>query len=178
MLRAALLSVVAVLATLANEATADAPPRTGALLLFSIAKSENKNQVQYAILTDPACAPVGAAPVSAYWRMLEQGPHATGPLLSREVPAYGLASQSVASRGASGGSVRVLLNALPGRPVTIATSRGSDGACRASATLPIAGTPARLSNVYVKLAWNGVDYLLLRGWSIEGSRLVTEKIRG
>ncbi len=41
--------------------------------VFSIAKSENKNQVQYVVRLDAHCAPVGPAPVFAYWRMLEKG---------------------------------------------------------------------------------------------------------
>jgi hypothetical protein len=125
--------------------------------VFSIAKSENRNQVQYGLRVDARCAPAGPAPVSAYWRMLEKGPAQTAPLLSREVSAYGLARQEV-------------------RPLDIVTSRGPDGTCRALATTSIAGAPAHLVNVYVRLKWDGVDYLLLQGWSIDGTRVVREKI--
>jgi Domain of unknown function (DUF4833) len=65
--------------------------------VFSIAKSENKNQVQYVVRVDDHCAPSGPAPMSAYWRMLDTGPTQTAPILDREVRAYGLASQ-VANR--------------------------------------------------------------------------------
>ena len=149
----------------------------GALFpIFTIAKSENKNQVQYVIRLDEHCVPVGPAPVSAYWRMLEQGPTRTAPLLSRELRPYGLASQAVEARGGSGGQVRAVLNALPSRPVTVVTSRASDGNCGAAATTSIAGAPAHLFNVYVKLKWDGVDYLLLRGWSMDGTHIVSEKL--
>jgi hypothetical protein len=153
------------------------PASTASVPLFSIAKSENKNQVQYAVRVDANCAPAGTAPVYAYWRMLEQGPTPTAPLLSREFDAYGLASQVILARGAGGGQARAVLKALPSRPVTIETLRGADGACRALSTVPISGAPAHLFNVYVRLKWDGVDYLLLQGWSMDGSHVVREKLQ-
>jgi Domain of unknown function (DUF4833) len=161
----------------AIAASAEQPAPTGRVVpVFSIAKSENKNQVQYVVRLDDHCAPAGPAPLSAYWRMLEQGPTQNAPILPREVPAYGLASQVLVASDSSGGQVRAVLNALPGRPVTIATSRGSDGACRALATVSISGGYAYLFNVYVRLKWDGVDYLLVQGWSMDGSHVVREKI--
>jgi hypothetical protein len=152
-------------------------PAGSSIAVFSIAKSENKNQVQYVIRVDDHCAPVGPAPVSAYWRMLEKGPAETAPILAREVRAYGLASQAVVAKDASGGQTRVVLTALPGRPLTIATSRASDGTCRALTTATVAGAPAHLFNVYVHLKWDGVDYLLLQGWSMDGSRVLRETVK-
>src|SRR5690348_6852763 len=58
--------------------------------VFYLAKSENKNQVHYAVRVDDRCRPVGAAPVYGYWRDLEVGPSATSRLLQHEQPAYGL----------------------------------------------------------------------------------------
>ena len=68
------------------------------------------------------------------------------------------------------------VKALPSRPLTIATSRGADGACRAVATAFIEGAPAHFFNVYVHLRWYGVDYLLLQGWTLDGSHVVRETI--
>src|ERR1700722_1857962 len=97
----------------AVAASAGSPvPAGSSVAVFSIAKSENKNQVQYVIRVDDHCAPVGPAPVSAYWRMLEKGPAETAPILAREVRAYGLASQAVVGKDASGGQTRVVLTAL------------------------------------------------------------------
>jgi len=162
----------------ATAAHAVSPPSGVVVPVFSIAKSENKNQVQYVVRLDEHCAPVGAAPVSGYWRMFEEGPLRTAPILPREARAYGLASQTVLVRGVSGGQVRVVLNALSGRPMTIEGSRGSDGGCRALAIVTIAGAPAHLFNVFVQLKWDGVEYLLLRGWSMDGLRVVTERLTG
>jgi hypothetical protein len=154
-----------------------APPGETLVPVFVIAKNENKNQVQYAVRLDDRCAPVGRTPVSAYWRMLERGPNQTAPLLPREARAYGLASQEVIASDASAGQVRAVLAAIPGRPLTIVTSRGSDGACRALATVLIAGTPAHLFGVYVRLKWDGIDYLLLQGWSMDGKRIIRETLK-
>lgn len=162
----------------ATTAAADQPPASGAFVpAFSIAKSENKNQVQYVVRVDDQCTPIGPAPVSAYWRMLESGPTQTAPILPREVVAYGLASQAVVANATSGTAVRIVLKAMPSRPLTIVTSRGGDGVCRAVATISIAGASAHLFNVYVHLKWDGVDYLLLRGWSLDGSHVVSETIK-
>ena len=38
--------------------------------LFSISKTENRNYVQFAERLDEACAPVGPAPIYAFWRMM------------------------------------------------------------------------------------------------------------
>jgi hypothetical protein len=159
-------------------APAAAPkPQAHTLSLFTIGKSQNKNQVQYAVHVDAQCVPASGAPVFAYWRMLELGPNRVEPLLPRELSAYGPASQLAATRGADGGKVRLVLRALPDRPIFVETRRAAGGTCRAFATVPIAGSPAHLFNVYVKLTWHlSVDYLLLRGWSLDGARVLSEKL--
>jgi hypothetical protein len=144
--------------------------------VFFVAKSENKNQVHYGIHLDEACAPVGRAPVFAYWRMLEHGPFATEPLLAHEVPAYGLGDQRVLARGATGGQVAVTLHALSARTIVIATRPEGD-ACRAEATTTIGGGPAALTSVFAQLAWPfGVSYLVIFGRGIADGREVRERV--
>jgi hypothetical protein len=144
--------------------------------VFLIAKSENKNQVHYGVHLDATCAPVGSVPVFAYWRMLEQGPLATEPLLRREVDAYGFAEQRVVERGADGGRVTLRLRALAGRPIAVQTqTRG--GGCEATATMVIGGTPASLRSVYAQLRWPfGVDHLVLSGRALADGRAVEERV--
>lgn len=152
-------------------------PRAHTVSLFTIGKSQNKNQVQYAVHVDGQCALASNAPVFAYWRMLELGPSRIEPLLPRELSAYGPASQLVTARSATGGKLRLVLRALPNRPIVVETRRAADGTCQAFATVAIAGTSAHLFDVYVKLTWHlSVDYLLLRGWSIDGSHVLSEKL--
>jgi hypothetical protein len=161
---------------------AEAEPNAGApqgspTPLFSISKSENRNQVQYVIRLDDHCAPAGDAPVYAFWRMLEKGGTTEG-LLPREQKAYGIASQAVVERGVEGGKVRVALNALPARPIVVETRR-HNGVCVALSTVSIDGAPAHLYNVHARVKWPfGLDYLLLQGWSMDGSRVVREKLEG
>ncbi len=172
----ALISFVLVLRV--TPALGDPPARTiQAVPLFTIGKSQNKNQVQYSVHVDDHCAPMPGAPVFAYWNMLELGPTRVAPLLSREYKAYGIASQRVTTHDPDGGKIRLVLRALPSRTILVETLRGRSGACRALATVTIAGTPAHLFDVYVKLTWVlGVDYLLLRGWSMDGTRILDEKL--
>jgi hypothetical protein len=144
--------------------------------VFFVGKSENKNQVHYGIRLDPGCVPVGDAPVFAYWQMLERGPQVTEPLLPREEPAYGLATQQVV-RGLASGRVVVRLNALPSRPIVVDTAPGPSG-CQAIARTPIGGVAASLSSVFVTLRWPfGVDHLLLAGRATLDGRLVCEAVR-
>ena len=143
---------------------------------FFIAKSENRNQVHYGVHVDAACSPVGAEPVFAYWRMLEHGPGATEPLLSREVPAYGLADQHVVERGPGGGRATVRLRALGNRTIDVVTA-SQNGACVATATTTIGGQPAALASVYAQLKWPwGVDYLMLSGRALSDGHAVRERL--
>ena len=143
--------------------------------LFSISKTENRNYVQFAERLDSTCAPLGDAPVNAYWRMLERDPSAIEPLLPREQPAYGVLSQSVVERSDGRGVVRVLLRALRAAPLLVESHRGASGNCEASALTPIAGVDARLFNVHAVLRWPfGIAHLLVSGWSIADGRTVRD----
>jgi hypothetical protein len=161
-------------ATLAAVASADAGGVVASA--FFVAKSENRNQVHYGVHVDAGCSPLGAAPVFAYWRMLEHGPSATEPLLSREVPAYGLADQRVVERGLEGGRTAVRLRALGNRTIDVVTT-SRDGACTATATTSIDGQPAVLASVYAQLKWPwGVDYLMLSGRALSDGHPVRERL--
>jgi Domain of unknown function (DUF4833) len=150
----------------------------GEVPLFTVSKSENKNIVQYSLRVDRQCTPIALSPVFAFWRMLEEGPNRTEALLAREVKAYGITSQVVTEQRADGGKVRLVLNAVPKRTIAIETNRMPDGKCVARSMVPVDGTPAYLYNVYIRLKWLfGVDYLQLSAWSIDGSHVVTEKLR-
>ncbi|HEY2515401.1 MAG TPA: DUF4833 domain-containing protein [Polyangiaceae bacterium] len=144
--------------------------------LFSISKSENKNQVVFAIHLDERCAPVGSAPVFEFWRMFEKGPHVIEPMLPREDAAYGILRQEVLPADGAAGHVGITLRALPKRPVVVET-RLRDGRCEAWSTIPIAGESGYLYDVYVKLETFGVDYLLLSGWALDRARVLHEKIK-
>jgi hypothetical protein len=144
--------------------------------IFSIAKSENRNQVHYGIRLDERCMPRPGAPVFGYWRMYEDGPNELEPMLEREVGAYGFASEQVLPAQAGTGRVRVVLRALPNRPILVETS-GQNGQCTATATLDVAGTKARLGQVFAQLKWPfGVDYLVVTGVSLRDGHVVRETL--
>ena len=143
--------------------------------VFFIAKSENKNRVLYGLHLDARCTPSGPAPMFAYWRMLERGPRVVEPLLEREAPAYGIASQRIVERDAQGGRLRLSLRALPERFIDV-TWGERGGSCYARARTTIQGTPATLESVFVQLKWPfGISYLLLGGRDAEG-HVLREKV--
>jgi hypothetical protein len=159
-----------------SRASSSSVEPTGGFSLFTISKSQNKNQVHYAIRLDPTCAPIGMAPVEVFWRMFEKGESAMEPLTSREVASFGIRSQTVARRSEHGSSVQLLLNGFPDRPIDIETSQSSGG-CHATPRMRIDGKPSLLFDVYAKMKWPfGVDYVLLSGWSLDGSHLVHERM--
>lgn len=143
--------------------------------VFSISKSENRNEVVFGIHLDAQCVPVGDAPVFPYWRMNEKGPTVIEPLLGLEERAYGIERQRVLPSAGAGGKVEVVLRAMPSRPVVVATAPGT-GKCEALATLPISGETGFLYNVYVKLSGIHVDYLLLSGWAEDRQRVLHERL--
>jgi hypothetical protein len=143
---------------------------------FFISKSENKNQVHFAVKVDERCAPVGAAPVRPYWRVLERGPAVTEPLSPLEQPAYGIARQTVTSREA-GGAVQIVLRAYP-RAITLTTSATPRGECASVASTLIDGHHAVLLDIHLVLRSFGVlDYMVLRGTSKGTGRPVREIVR-
>ena len=138
--------------------------------VFFIARSTNKNQVHYGVRVDGACNVVGAQPVYGYWRMLENRGQVE-PILPMEIPAYGLDDTQQIERSAGTTVVRVKLRAFPDRPLLITVTQ-SDAGCEATATTPIAGTPAQLHSIYVRLKWPfGIDYVLVRGATKNGRRV-------
>ncbi len=149
---------------------AHAAPSPEIASAFSIAKSNNKNQVHYAVDVDAACAPSSGAPVHPYWRMYEKSPDATEPLTGREDRVLGVDRQDV-----DGQTVRVALKGMRARTFTISTTRASDGTCKASTSTTISGVNARVANIYVKMKLFGVDYVELSGYTADGA-IVRERL--
>jgi hypothetical protein len=165
---------VAVLCGSSHDALASAPVRFGPRDIRSVAyvaKSENKNEVHYALALDERCMPAGASPVYGYWQMHERGPSVVEPILDREQRAYGIAKQLV-----DGNTVTVHLHALPGRRIIFETRRVGD-TCTARALAPIDGKMAQLASVYVKLGLLfHVNYLLVQGVSLEDGKALKERV--
>jgi hypothetical protein len=139
---------------------------------FFIGKSENRNEVHFAVQATDACALAGSEPVYPYWRMRERGAKATEPLLGHEHAAYGLVSQRVVREPSGESRVELALRAVPQRTVTVRLRR-SEGRCVADATTRIGGAPARLTRVFVTVGFlvqvRSVD---LHGVRADGSPVV------
>lgn len=166
-LLAATLAATAVTGFASRASAGQVSELAGALV---ITKSSNRNQVEYAVQVDGACAPAGPAPVRPYWRMLERGPSAIEPLGGGEQRVLGVGRQDVAGR-----LVRLTLRGMPSRAIMIETERGADGQCSSKAQTTIAGVPARLAAVYVQERLFGIEYVLLSGWAEDGTS-VRERI--
>jgi|GEM_PF-1509407 len=144
--------------------------------LFFIAKSENRNQVHYGIHLGTNCSPLGAKPVYGYWRMVERG-GAVEPLLSVEQGAYGVEDEQKVETTADGFRVRVRMRGLPSRPVDVSIIKAGDR-CIARPEAIIAGAPAQLSSIYLKLRWPfGVDHLLVQGARLSDGQWLEETVR-
>jgi hypothetical protein len=173
---ASALFAFAAVALAASTASAD-PAGKAVRSVFFIAKSENRNEVHYGIALDAGCVPEGRSPVFAYWRMRERGPLATEPLLSREVPIYGVADPQQVERAEQGGRVVFRLNALPKRMIAIDARPGADGTCTAVARAVIGGVPATLANVFVQLRWPfGIDSIAMTGRAESDGHVVRERL--
>ncbi|MCY1041946.1 DUF4833 domain-containing protein [Corallococcus sp. bb12-1] len=159
-------------ATLASAAGAPLPSQSA----FFLSRSENRNQVHYALRLDEACRPVGTRPVQVYWRMLERGASEVEELLGVEQSVYGLEDPQPVDATADGWRVRVRLRAFASRPIDITTAR-VDGECRVQAWTKLGNSVSRLEHVFVKTSWPfSVDFVRLEGVGPEGQP-VQELIR-
>jgi hypothetical protein len=144
--------------------------------VFHIEKSENKNQVHYALQVDAGCHPIGTHPLYGYWRDLEKGPRVVSPLLSREQVAYGLTEPRYVRSTPEGGQIRIGLRGFPARPLNVETYR-EGASCVARALTTIQNQPAVLSSIYVKIGFLfSVDYALLRGLRLRDGARLEEKL--
>jgi hypothetical protein len=144
--------------------------------VFHIAKSENRNQVHYAVRVDARCRPAGNAPMYGYWRDLEDGPKATSPLLDHEQPAYGLTAPRSIVLNDEGGEIRIGMRGFPDRALRVVTFK-QGGECRARAFTPIRKEPAVLRSIYVELGFLfSVDYVIVRGVRVTDGREAKERV--
>jgi hypothetical protein len=165
-----------VLAWVSPLAAAGVLPSASVSSVFHIAKSENRNQVHYAVSVDTRCRPRGNAPVRGYWRELEEGPDVIEALREHQHRAYGLSKPTAVTSGDYGGDIRISLRALPERMLLITTFREGDN-CSARAFTRIAGQPALLKSIYVELGFlYSVDFIVLHGLRVADGAPVQERI--
>ena len=147
--------------------------------LFFIAKSDDRNRVDYGMRLDARCAPLGDEPVFPYWREFEPPP----PVRTRSMGAfakmgYGISTQRVVQRSATGGETSIKLKQV-GRLISITTSRGANGRCSAVVRMKIADVPsAELLWIFVKLAGPlSVSYIDVKGRNPTTAKPVEERLK-
>jgi hypothetical protein len=163
-------------ATNASATNAHSVPWATVQSVFHISKSENRNEVHYAVRVDAGCHAVGRQPLFGYWRDFEKGPRAVSPLLSHEQPAYGLTPPRSIEQTGVGSRVRISLRAFPERLLTVETQRQA-ASCAARAVTTIQKQPAMLISIFVQIGFLfSVEYAVVRGPRLSDGAPVQEKI--
>jgi hypothetical protein len=145
--------------------------------VFFIAKSDDHNRVDYWIKLDASCNPVGDEAVTPYWREFEKAP----PVVTHSINwldrmAYGVAAQHATRRTPAGGDYFMRLKQV-GRPIGIATKRGSNGKCVATARTTIAGVTAELDSIFAKLSGPiSVSYIDIKGKDMRTGKPIVERL--
>jgi hypothetical protein len=144
--------------------------------VFYVSKSENQNQVHYAVRLDTSCRPVGPQPVFAYWRRLRKGSRIDEPLVGAGTRVYGASDVQRVTTSANGGTVQTFVKALDRVRIEVRSERGPKG-CTATATTAIKGARAKLSHAYLQLGTLGlrVKYVDVHGYRISDGAKLTQR---
>jgi hypothetical protein len=173
-------AIVLVLAVAGGGGRARATPHIGASdlpTLFYIAKSDDRNRVDYGVRLDARCAPVGDAPIFAYWRRFEPGQEPLGDLSFLDQRGYGIAHQAVRVREENGSWIELGLAALPSRRLLALLQRAGDR-CVGAVQTTIRDREAVLDHVFVQL--DGplrVREVVLRGEVRTTGEPISERLR-
>ena len=146
---------------------------------FYVAKSENKNEVHYAVHVDAACRPLGKTPVFGYWRRLKKGVRVDEPLTGAGVRVYGASSEQTVSVTPNGGQIGMYVKALKRLSIDIRIDKGKDGVCTALPRVLLRGERARLSYAFLQLGRFGLSVKYVDVWGVRerDGRTVTEQFR-
>lgn len=147
--------------------------------LFFISKSDDKNRVDYGMRLDTHCAPYGDEPVFPYWREFEPPPPVrTKPMGAFSKMGYGISTERVLKRTATGGEMAIKLRQVD-RVIFITTSRGANGRCSALARTKIGSVEyAELASIFVKLSGPlSVSYIDIKGKDLATAKAVEERLR-
>jgi hypothetical protein len=144
--------------------------------LFYVAKSENQNQVHYAMRVDGECRPTSKSPVFAYWKRLRKGQRYDEPLLPPGTRLYGASDEQKVTLAKSGGQVKMYVKALKRLPIVVSVDK-VNGSCKSTALVTIKGESAQLSYAYLQLGRLGitVKYVDVIGYRVrDGAKVVQQ----
>lgn len=145
--------------------------------VFYVSKSENDNQVHYALRLDAACRPVGERPVFAYWRRMKGSARVDAPLVSPGTHVYGASDNQAVQRTAEGGRVQMFVKALDRVRIDVTVTKLPTGECQALATTTLHGSKVRLSHAFLQLgAWGlRVKYVDVFGARTSDGKQVSQR---
>jgi Domain of unknown function (DUF4833) len=139
--------------------------------VFAISKSDDHNQVQYALRLDARCLPVGKEPVFGYWREYEKTPNRLLGLSWLDQFGYGIARQQVSAE-----RVVMTIKTAPSRQIEVVAAKREKG-CAATAYTTISGKRAALSGIALKLSGPfSVESVTLSGLDPETHQPVSERV--
>jgi hypothetical protein len=147
--------------------------------VFFIAKSDDKNRVDYGMRLDTRCVPYGQEPVFPYWREFEPPPPVrTKPMGTFSKLGYGISMQKVLKRSGAGGEHAIKLKQVD-RLIYITTSKGPNGRCSALVRTKIGSVDnAELVSIFVKLSGPlSVAYVDIKGKDPATGRKLEERLR-
>jgi len=167
--------LVLLVAACAGRSPAELAQRDVATVFF-ISKSDDRNRVDYGMRLDSHCVPLAGA-VFPYWHEFEPDEH-THALGAFEDRAYGIAEQRLLARRSDGAEYFVKLKQLD-RPITITTSKASDGRCTAVAHTKIDNVgAAEFSDAFAQLGgFLSVDYVEVHGRDARTGTRLAERIK-
>jgi len=145
--------------------------------VFHVAKSENQNQVHYALHLDTECKPMGKRPVFAYWQRLREGRRIDDQLTGLGTTVYGASEeQKIAARGNGASSIEMFVKALKDVRISIEVQKTPQG-CRAVPYVTILKQRARLSHAFLQLgAWGlTVKYVDVVGFRLSDGQRIAER---
>lgn len=144
---------------------------------FYVAKSENQNQVHYAVRLDALCRPLGKRPVFAYWRRLRQGKRIDAPLVGLGTTVYGAVDEQKVTVRARGGSVWTAVKALKQLRIRVDAEPEAAG-CKVVAYASIKGQWSRLSHAFLQLRAFGlsVKYVDVIGYRVSDGARMAQRI--
>lgn len=144
--------------------------------VFYVAKSDDRNRVDYGIRLDERCRPATDEPVFAYWRRFEPGEPRLGELNMFDQQVYGITSQHVASSTEGGSWISVEIRAVPNERLLILVQPDpSDRGCRARLRMRLNGRPAWADHAFVQLAGPmSIDRVIFYGRDVETNARVRE----
>lgn len=158
----------------AQAALATEPVRFGPYdvkTVFAIGKSDDHNQVQYALKLDAECRPAGAEPVFGYWREYDNHERLL-PMSWLDQMGYGIGRQQV-----KGQRVSMSIKTAANRDIDIVATKNADGTCHADPYTNIGGRRARLRLIFLQLSGPfSVDWVELRGTDPETGEALTERV--